>query len=99
MFDYSRVLTALALSFEIWTKAGSGVCPYPSSNAGLPMSLFEMLTPAERARQLANPEGAVGVAVADWLNQVNKQANAKVVESLIVDARMRIMSAHVKGFG
>jgi hypothetical protein len=50
MFDYSRVLTALALSFEIWTKAGSGVCPYPSSNAGFPLSLFEMLTPAERAR-------------------------------------------------
>ena len=30
MFDDSRVLTALVLSFEIWTKADSGVCRYPS---------------------------------------------------------------------
>ena len=29
------------------------------------MTIFETLTPAERARQLANPEGAVGLAVAD----------------------------------
>jgi ubiquinone/menaquinone biosynthesis C-methylase UbiE len=55
-----------------------------------------MLTPAERARELANPEGAVGVAVADWLNENNKQANAKVVESLNVEAGHHVLEI---GFG
>jgi hypothetical protein len=36
------------------------------------MAIFETLTSAERARQLANPEGEVGIAVADWLNENNK---------------------------
>jgi hypothetical protein len=48
------------------------------------MALFETLTPAERARQLANPEGAVGLAVADWLNEINKPANAKIIGLLNV---------------
>ena len=30
------------------------------------MNIFEKLTAAERARQLANPEGEVGLAVAEW---------------------------------
>lgn len=60
------------------------------------MSIFETLTPAERARQLANPEGPVGVAVADWLNNNNKQANAKVVESLSVEAGHHVLEI---GFG
>ena len=43
------------------------------------MAIFETLTPAERARQLGNPEGAVGLAVAEWLNENNKESNAKTV--------------------
>src|ERR1700749_1886637 len=60
------------------------------------MAIFETLTPAERARQLANPEGAVGVAVADWLNENNKQANAKVVAQLSVEAGHHVLEI---GFG
>jgi hypothetical protein len=50
------------------------------------VAIFETLTPAEQARQLANPEGAVGLAVADWLNEINKQAIARSVASLGVEA-------------
>src|SRR5208337_2874122 len=44
-----------------------------SMMGGLDMAVFETLTPAEQARQLANPEGTVGLAVADWLYENNKQ--------------------------
>ena len=60
------------------------------------MTIFEALTPAERARQLANPEGEVGLAVADWLNENNKQANAKVVAQLAVEAGHHVLEI---GFG
>jgi ubiquinone/menaquinone biosynthesis C-methylase UbiE len=60
------------------------------------MAVFETLTPAERARQLGNPEGAVGLAVADWLNENNKQANAKFVTSLNVKAANHVLEI---GFG
>jgi len=60
------------------------------------MTIFETLTPAERARQLANPEGAVGLAVADWLNENNKQANARVVAQLAVEAGHHVLEI---GFG
>ena len=49
------------------------------------MAIFETLAPSERARQLANPEGAVGLAVADWLNENDKQGNAKAVDSGAAD--------------
>lgn len=60
------------------------------------MAIFETLTPAERARQLANPEGEVGLAVADWLNENNKQANTRVVEQLAVAAGHHVLEI---GFG
>lgn len=60
------------------------------------MAIFETLTPAERARQLANPEGSVGLAVADWLNENNKQANARVVAQLAVEAGHDVLEI---GFG
>ncbi|MDR3476372.1 MAG: class I SAM-dependent methyltransferase [Devosia sp.] len=60
------------------------------------MAVFETLTPAERARQLANPEGAVGLAVADWLNENNQQANAKTVALLDVKSGNRVLEI---GFG
>ncbi|HEV2335163.1 MAG TPA: methyltransferase domain-containing protein [Stellaceae bacterium] len=46
------------------------------------MAVFESLTPAERARQLGNPEGTIGIAVAKWLNENNRQSNAKIVAML-----------------
>ena len=46
------------------------------------MGVFESLTPAERARQLGNPEGAIGIAVAEWLNENNRQSNAEIVAML-----------------
>ncbi|MCV3244025.1 SAM-dependent methyltransferase [Mesorhizobium robiniae] len=60
------------------------------------MAVFETLTLAERARQLGNPEGAVGLAVADWLNENNRQANAKNVALLGGDAGNRVLEI---GFG
>ena len=60
------------------------------------MTIFETLTPAERARQLANPEGAVGLAVADWLNENNRQANEKSVTLLAVEAGHHVLEI---GFG
>jgi cyclopropane fatty-acyl-phospholipid synthase-like methyltransferase len=48
------------------------------------------------ARQLANPEGAVGLAVADWLHETNKQAIAKSVSALGVEAGARVLEI---GFG
>jgi SAM-dependent methyltransferase len=62
----------------------------------LDVAIFETLTPAEQARQLANPEGAVGLAVADWLNEINKQAIARSVASLGVEAGNRVLEI---GFG
>lgn len=55
------------------------------------MNIFATLTPAERARQLGNPEGAVGLAVADWLNENNKQANANTIALLCVEAGNRVL--------
>jgi hypothetical protein len=46
------------------------------------MAVFETLTPAEQARQLANPQGTVGLAVADWLYENNKEGNAKTPHRL-----------------
>jgi SAM-dependent methyltransferase len=60
------------------------------------MAVFETLTPEERARHLRNPEGAVGLAVADWLNENNKQATVKFVTSLNVKASNRVLEI---GFG
>jgi len=60
------------------------------------MRVFETLTPAERARQLRNPEGAVGLAVADWLNANNKQGNAKIIALLNVKPGDRVLEI---GFG
>jgi ubiquinone/menaquinone biosynthesis C-methylase UbiE len=60
------------------------------------MAIFEKLTPAERARQLGNPEGEAGIAVADWLNETNKAANAKTVALLGVIAGDHVLEI---GFG
>ena len=60
------------------------------------MAVFETLTLAERAKQLRDPEGAVGLAVADWLSENNKQANAKIVALLNVKPGNHVLEI---GFG
>ncbi|HYA71611.1 MAG TPA: class I SAM-dependent methyltransferase [Roseiarcus sp.] len=60
------------------------------------MAIVETLTPAELARQLANPDGTVGLEVADWLNENNKEANAKTVALLSVEAGHHVLEI---GFG
>jgi ubiquinone/menaquinone biosynthesis C-methylase UbiE len=60
------------------------------------MAVFDALTPAERARQLANPDGEVGLAVAEWLDENNRQANAGIVALLAVGAGHHVLEI---GFG
>ena len=60
------------------------------------MAIVDTLSPAELARQLANPEGEAGVAVADWLNENNKEANQRAVELLRVEAGHQVLEI---GFG
>src|SRR3954454_16224513 len=60
------------------------------------MSVFSSLPPAEQARQLANPEGPVGLAVAEWLNASNRQSNATVIALLGIQPGSRALEI---GFG
>lgn len=60
------------------------------------MNLFSSLPPAEQARQLANPDGPVGIQVAEWLNGNNAQANAKALEALQLSRGCRVLEI---GFG
>jgi len=60
------------------------------------MNVFSSLTPAEQARQLANPEGSLGIEIAEWLNGNNAQANARVLEALRLEPGCRILEI---GFG
>ena len=60
------------------------------------MSVFSSLDPAEQARQLANPEGAVGVEIAEWLNGNNREGNARALGMLDVQAGCRVLEI---GFG
>jgi SAM-dependent methyltransferase len=46
------------------------------------MSVIYNLAPAERARQLANPDGELGLAVAEWLNGTNRAAYASFLGRL-----------------
>ena len=60
------------------------------------MAIFESLTPAEQARQLREPEGDIGLAVAEWLNTTNRQANARAVELLRLEPGHSVLEI---GFG
>jgi len=60
------------------------------------MNVFNSLSPAEQARQLANPEGPLGLEIAEWLNGNNAQANLKVLEALQLKPRCRVLEI---GFG
>lgn len=60
------------------------------------MSILQNLTLAERARQLRDPEGPVGLAVAEALVEVNKHGNAQAVRLLGIQAGDRVLEI---GFG
>ncbi len=60
------------------------------------MAVFSSLQPAEQARQLANPEGSVGIEVAEWLNGNNREANARTLALLGVQAGCQVLEI---GFG
>ena len=60
------------------------------------MAIFDSLSPAERAKQLGNPEGDAGLAVAEWLNERNRQGNAQAVALLGITAGNHVLEI---GFG
>jgi SAM-dependent methyltransferase len=60
------------------------------------MSVFETLSSAEQARQLRNPEGDAGLAVAVWLNETNRRAGAQLLAALGLDRRSQVLEI---GFG
>jgi ubiquinone/menaquinone biosynthesis C-methylase UbiE len=60
------------------------------------MTIFKTLSLAEFARQLANPDGTAGLEVAEWLDENNKQVNAKTVTLLTVEAGHHVLEI---GFG
>ena len=60
------------------------------------MAIFSSLQPEEQARQLANPEGPVGIEVAEWLNGNNRESNTLAVALLEVQAGHRVLEI---GFG
>jgi SAM-dependent methyltransferase len=55
------------------------------------MSAIDKLTPAERARQLASPEGDLGLAVAAWLNRTNRAAYASFLDRLGLAPGARVL--------
>ena len=55
------------------------------------VAIFDTLTSAERAKQLSNPEGDAGLAVAEWLNERNRQGNAQAVALLGITSKGDIM--------
>ena len=60
------------------------------------MTIFDSLTLAEQARQLRNPEGDIGLAVAAWLNETNRQGNGRAVELLDLQPGNHVLEI---GFG
>lgn len=60
------------------------------------MGIFNMLTLAEQAKQLSNPEGSVGLEVANWLSENNKQGYAEVAGGLGIKSGDRVLEI---GFG
>ena len=60
------------------------------------MSVFESLSSAERARQLRNPEGEVGLAVAAWLGETNRQPTTRFLALLGIEPQSRVLEV---GFG
>lgn len=49
------------------------------------MSLLSTITPEEYARQLRNPVGSLGLAVADAISQYNRGGNLAAIDALALD--------------
>jgi ubiquinone/menaquinone biosynthesis C-methylase UbiE len=60
------------------------------------MTPFSLLPPVEQARQLSNPEGPVGLAVAEWLNDNNRESTAQLLAMLGVQPGCHVLEI---GFG
>ncbi len=60
------------------------------------MGVIDSLTPAERARQLREPEGPVGLTVAHWTSENNRAGNEKTVAELKIQAGNQVLEI---GFG
>ena len=60
------------------------------------MTMFDSLPAAEKARQLANPEGEIGIAVAEFLNGNNRSGNAAILAQLSLSAGQHVLEI---GFG
>jgi len=60
------------------------------------MSVFDSLNIAEQARQLRNPQGEVGLAVAAWLNERNRRAYAAFIAALALEPESCVLEI---GFG
>ncbi len=60
------------------------------------MAIFSSLQPAEQARQLANPEGPIGIEVAEWLNGNNREGNSQILRQLGIQAHNHVLEI---GFG
>lgn len=55
------------------------------------MSIMEQLSLEERAHQLRNPTGATGIAIADMLNDLNREGNLRTVEELQVTRDAQVL--------
>jgi ubiquinone/menaquinone biosynthesis C-methylase UbiE len=60
------------------------------------VSVFDSLNSAERARQLRNPEGDVGLAVAAGLNETNRRGTAQILAALGLEPQSKVLEI---GFG
>lgn len=60
------------------------------------MSVFDTLSLSERARQLRQPEGNIGIAVAHWTSEANRQGIADTVAFLGIETGNRVLEI---GFG
>ena len=59
-------------------------------------NIFASLPLAEQAKQLRNPEGKTGLAVAQWLNGTNRQANLRAIQLLGLETGHHVLEI---GFG
>ena len=60
------------------------------------MTIFSSLDLAEQARQLSNPEGSAGLAVAEWLNGNNRESVARALSLLELTTGCTVLEI---GFG
>lgn len=60
------------------------------------MNIFDSLQASEQARQLANPDGEIGIEVAAWLNRNNRDGTARIIERMALQPGQQVLEI---GFG